>query len=84
MNELNKNDLGVILDVLNVYNPADISHVYPKMGEKEFLDGVKEAFEKVLGMLEQEKRKGNKNSERYYFHPEEVANRKWCEENKAN
>lgn len=49
---LNEKDLGVILDVLNVYDPNDISHVYPEMGEKEFVDGVKDAFKKVLKLLD--------------------------------
>ena len=49
---LNKENLKVILDVLNVYNPDDISFVYPEMGEQEFLDGVKETFDKVLKMLD--------------------------------
>ena len=51
MTTLNKENLKVILDVLNVYNPDDISFVYPEMGEQEFLDGVKETFDKVLKML---------------------------------
>jgi hypothetical protein len=84
MNELNKNDLGIICDVLNVYNPEDISHVYPKMGEEDFVSGVGTAFKKVLEMLDQEKRREENDPERYYWHPEEVANRKWCEENKSN
>jgi len=83
-NELNKKDLKVILDVLNVYNPNDISHVYPKMGEEEFLDEVKTTFNKVLKAIEYEERIENNDPERYYWHPEEVANRKWCEENRAN
>lgn len=44
---LDKKDFEVIFDVLNVYNPNDISHVYPAMGDKEFLDGVQKAFRKV-------------------------------------
>jgi hypothetical protein len=50
---LNKEDLQVIFDVLNVYDPHDISHVYPEMGEKEFLDGVKIAWHKVMSMLDE-------------------------------
>jgi len=48
---LNEKDLEVILDVLNVYDPDDISHIYPEMGEKEFVDGVYVAFHKVRKML---------------------------------
>jgi hypothetical protein len=36
-----------ILDVLNVYNPTDIMHVYPEMGEPEFVNCVVSAFHKV-------------------------------------
>ena len=50
--ELDLDDLKVIFDVLNVYDPNDIMHVYPKMGEKEFLDDVRIAWEKVLNLLE--------------------------------
>jgi hypothetical protein len=56
MSELTKEDLQVIFDVLNVYDPNDIQQVYPEMGDKEFLDGVKTAWEKVLNMLDS---KGN-------------------------
>ena len=54
MSELTKEDLMIIFDVLNVYDPNDIDHVYPPMGKQEFLDGVKTAWEKVLNILEQE------------------------------
>ena len=50
--ELTKEDLQVIFDVLNVYNPDDISHVYPEMGEKEFLDGVTSVWRKILSVLD--------------------------------
>ena len=50
--ELTKEDLQIIFDVLNVYNPDDISHVYPEMGEKEFLDGVTSAWRKILSVLD--------------------------------
>ena len=49
--ELTKKDLEVIFDVLNVYDPNDISHVYPEMGTKEFMDDVLIVWEKVLKML---------------------------------
>ena len=51
MNQLNTDDLQVIFDVLNVYDPNDISHVYPEMGEEEFLKGVNIAWKKVLDTL---------------------------------
>tara|TARA_R100000458_G_C8104308_1_gene129749 strand:+ start:39 stop:257 length:219 start_codon:yes stop_codon:yes gene_type:complete len=51
--ELNKKDLEVIFDVLNVYDPTDIQHVYPEMGEQEFLDDVGLVWKKVLDMIGQ-------------------------------
>ena len=51
MNKLTKQDFDVIFDVLNVYDPNDISHVYPKMGESEFLTQVSEAWKKVLDIV---------------------------------
>lgn len=36
-----------ILDVLNVYDPNDIIHVYPEMGTPEFVQDVTSAFHKV-------------------------------------
>ena len=49
--ELNEKDFAVILDVLNVYDPNDIQHVYPEMGSKEFLEGVQDAWKKVLKIV---------------------------------
>ena len=51
---LNSDDLKVIFDVLNVYDSSDISDVYPEMGEKEFLDGVRIAWHKVLELVKEE------------------------------
>jgi hypothetical protein len=41
MDNLTDKDIQVIFDVLNVYNPDDISHVYPEMGEDKFVREVK-------------------------------------------
>ena len=49
--ELTIEDLKIIFDVLNVYDPNDIQDVYPEMGKKEFLDGVKQAWEKILPLI---------------------------------
>ena len=49
--ELNEKDFAVILDVLNVYDPNDIQHVCPEMGKKEFVDGVQDAWNKVLKIV---------------------------------
>ena len=52
--KLNHTDLEVIFDVLNVFTPSDISHVYPEMGEEEFLRDVNTAWKKVLDILRQD------------------------------
>ena len=44
---LTDNDWKTILDVLNVYDPNDIAHVYPEMGSPEFMQDVTSAFHKV-------------------------------------
>ena len=36
-----------ILDVLNVYDPNDIAHVYPEMATPEFVQDVTSVFHKV-------------------------------------
>ena len=53
LKELTKKDLEVIFEVLNVYDPNDISHVYPEMGEKEFMDDVLIVWDKVLKILKE-------------------------------
>ena len=53
---LNSNALKVIFDVLNVYDPNDIEHVYPEMGEREFLDEVRISWHKVLAILQEEEK----------------------------
>jgi len=52
--ELSIKDLEVIFDVLNVFTPSDISHVYPEMGEEEFLRDVNTTWKKVLDILRQD------------------------------
>tara|TARA_R110000824_G_scaffold155748_1_gene328484 strand:- start:801 stop:1001 length:201 start_codon:yes stop_codon:yes gene_type:complete len=51
MNELTNEQLKVILDILNVYDPNDIQHVYSAMGSQEFLNEVSDAFQKVLSFV---------------------------------
>ena len=51
MNELTNEQLKVILDVLNVYDPNDIQHVYSAMGSQEFLAEVSDAFQNVLSFV---------------------------------
>ena len=45
-------DWKTILDVLNVYDPNDIAHVYPKMGSPEFIQDVTQAFKKVVAHVD--------------------------------
>ena len=49
--KLNHTDLEVIFDVLNVFTPSDISHVYPEMGEEKFLRDVTIAWRKILDII---------------------------------
>lgn len=37
-----------ILDVINVYDPNDIAHVYPEMATPEYMQDVNSAFKAVL------------------------------------
>jgi hypothetical protein len=49
--EFSRQDLEVIFDVLNVYDPNDISHVYPEMGSQEFMKQVGSTWRKLLDMV---------------------------------
>ena len=49
--ELTPEDLKVILDVLNVYDPNDINHVYSAMGSQEFIAEVNQTLQKVLSFV---------------------------------
>ena len=49
--ELTPEELKVILDVLNVYDPNDIKHVYSAMGSQEFIGEVNDTFQKVLSLV---------------------------------
>ena len=49
--ELTPEDLKVILDVLNVYDPNDIKHVYSAMASQEFIAEVNDTFQKVLSFV---------------------------------
>ena len=51
MDKLTKKDFEVIFDVLNVYDPNDISHVYPEMGEVEFMSQLNSTWRKVLDIV---------------------------------
>lgn len=49
--KLNQTDLEVIFDVLNVFDPNDISHVYPEMGEEQFMRDMNSTWKKVLDII---------------------------------
>jgi len=49
--KLNQTDLEVIFDVLNVFDPNDISHVYPEMGTNQFMKDVNSTWKKVLDII---------------------------------
>ena len=49
---LTDNDWKTILDVLNVYDPNDIAHVYPEMGTPEFVQQVTDVFRKMERVIE--------------------------------
>ena len=51
MDDLTKKDFEVIFDVLNVYDPNDISHVYPEMGEGKFMSQLNSTWRKVLDIV---------------------------------
>ena len=51
--KLTKRDLMIIFDVLNVYDPNDIAHVYPEMGSEDFLKDVRVVWDKILSILEE-------------------------------
>ena len=51
MDELTNEQLKVILDVLNVYDPNDIQHVYSAMGSQEFLAEVTDTFQTILSFV---------------------------------
>lgn len=49
---LTDTDWRTILDVINVFDSNDITHVYPEMGTPEFLQDVNTAFKAVLAHVE--------------------------------
>ena len=49
---LTDNDWATILDIVNVFDPNDIAHVYPGMGTPEFMQDVKSVFKTVLAHVE--------------------------------
>ena len=50
--EFTKTQLETIFDVINVYDPNDIAHVYPEMGTPEFVQQVTDVFRKMERVIE--------------------------------
>lgn len=52
MDNLTKKELKAVFDVVNVFEPEDISHVYPEMATDEFMVNVSSAWKKILKSLD--------------------------------
>jgi hypothetical protein len=52
MDNLTKKELQTIFDIVNVYEPEDISHVYPEMASDEFMKDVMSAWKKLHKILD--------------------------------
>ena len=51
MDNLTEQELKAVFDVVNVYEPQDIAHVYPGMATDEFMEDVNSAWQKLRKML---------------------------------
>ena len=51
MDDLTQQEIKAIFDVVNVFEPEDISHVYPEMATDEFVADVNSAWKKILEIL---------------------------------
>ena len=52
MDKLTEKELKAVFDVVNVFEPEDISHVYPEMATDEFMEDVMSAWKKILKNLD--------------------------------
>ncbi len=52
MDNLTEEELKAVFDVVNVFEPEDISHVYPEMATDEFMVNVFSAWKKILKSLD--------------------------------
>ena len=52
MDNLTEQELKAVFDVVNVFDPEDISHVYPEMATEEFMVDVLSAWKKILKSLD--------------------------------
>ena len=50
--ELTEKELKAVFDVVNVFEPEDISHVYPAMATDEFMKDIMSAWKKMLKNLD--------------------------------
>ena len=50
-NSITLEEFKTLLDVVNVYDPNDICHVYPGMGSPEFMQDVQSVFKKLLTVV---------------------------------
>jgi len=51
MNDLTQQEIKAVFDVINVFEPEDISHVYPAMATDEFMNDVNSAWKKISEIL---------------------------------
>ena len=51
MNDLTEQELKAVFDVVNVFEPEDINHVYPEMATEEFMNDVNSAWKKISEIL---------------------------------
>ena len=52
MGNLTEKELKAVFDVVNVFEPEDISHVYPEMASDKFMEDIKSAWKKILKNLD--------------------------------
>jgi uncharacterized protein YjgD (DUF1641 family) len=52
MDNLTEQELKAVFDVVNVFEPEDIAHVYPAMATDEFMEDVMSAWKKILKSLD--------------------------------
>ena len=52
MDNLTEQELRAVFDVVNVFEPEDISHVYPEMATDEFMINVLKEKKKILNTLD--------------------------------
>ena len=51
MDNLTEQEFKAVFDVVNIFEPEDIAHVYPEMATDEFMMDVKSAWKKMLEIL---------------------------------